>query len=83
MGSCNFIFDTFDDAMSYHKTLFEELRLHGVVTYAFAQNTYTGSIKLVGYEYYRYGWTWLGNLQVEPYLENKWIIRMPKTIKLF
>lgn len=79
MNQTEFIFQTFDEAISVHKKLFEIMRNNGVVTYADLHIAANKEYNKKDIEYFNYGWTNLWYSKVEPYDDDgNWILRMPK-----
>lgn len=72
-----FIFDSFDAAMFVHKRLFELLRNTGIVSYADVYfMTYRNIV--ADKRMYKYGWTNLFYSKVEPYENDKWVLKLPE-----
>ena len=78
-----FAFETFDEAMAFHKSLYEIKRSKGYVTCrdVFKLN---GSNILDGFGYFdNYGWNNLFHVRVEPYGDDcLWALKMPQMIHL-
>lgn len=80
MEEVDFIFDTFDEAMDIHGEMFKLMKKNKVVSYT---DLYSLIYKEEPCEIMtKFGWTNLFYTKVEPYVENKWIIRMPELVSL-
>lgn len=77
--SKEFIFDTFDEAMSIHKKLYEIMRQKGIVSYADLYSLVYDNCEITNPEYYTLGWSSLWYVKVEPWEHDdlKWVLKMP------
>lgn len=78
-----FIFDTFDEAMNLHKSLFQVFNSEHLVTYADIYFILNKTYKNCPYDFYKFGWTSLMESKVRPCDDGKsWCVKLPKPLNL-